>query len=100
MNNFKLFLKKNNLVQTLISYVIATKVGEVFNSLIDDIIMPIINRDGDNDGIADSDKFKNLKLKILSIDFKIGNFIFIFLKFIFLIFITYKLANILDFTLS
>ena len=99
MDKFKLFIKKNKLVDTLISYVMATKVSEVFNSFIDDLIMPIIERDADGDGIADSYNLKNYKYNIFKIKFKIGNFIFIIIKFIILLYLTYILSNILEYIL-
>ena len=45
------------------------------------LLLPIINIDLDNDGKADINSFKNKKLKIYGISFKIGPFVIEILNF-------------------
>ena len=58
--------------------------------------MPIINRDGDGDGVKDINKYQNYIIKIYNIEFRIGNFIIEICKFIvitYLMFIISKFSN-------
>jgi hypothetical protein len=50
--------------------------------------------DLDNDGKADINSFKNKKIKILGINFKIGPFVIEILKFIPVLYILYYLSKI------
>lgn len=80
IDEFILFLKNNNVMATLIATVLSTYVTELTTSFADDIILPIIYRDGDGDGKADIKSLKKLKFNFYGITFKVGNFVTIFLK--------------------
>ena len=82
IKDFLVFVRNNNIMSTIIATVLSTYITEFTTSFTDDIILPIIYRDGDKNGKADIDKLKELKLKVSGITFKIGKFILICIKLI------------------
>ena len=80
IEEFFLFLRNNNILSTIIATVMSTHITELTNSIADDIILPIIYRDGDGDGDADIKKLEGYVLKIDGINIKIGKFLVILLK--------------------
>ena len=79
-NEFILFLKNNSILTTIIATVMSAQINELTNSIADDIILPIIYRDGDNDGKADIKKLENYKLSLYGIKFKVGKFCVVLIK--------------------
>jgi len=83
---FSNFLKNNNIMATIIATVMSTYVTELTTSFADDIVLPIIYRDGDNDGKSDIKVIEKYTFKTNGITFRIGKFYVIFLK-VFVVFI-------------
>ena len=94
--HFKKFLEKNKAFATASSIVIATQITVIASSFIDNIIIPIFNRDINNDGKPDIEKFENLILNIWGVKFKPGQFIIDILKFLLVIYIIFCLSIIYD----
>ena len=86
---FLLFFKNNNLISTIIATIVSTYVTELTRSFADDIIIPIINRDGNEDGEADIKTLETFKITIFGIKFKDGKFIITLIKVIFIFFIVF-----------
>lgn len=86
---FLLFFKNNNLISTIIATIVSTYVTELTQSFADDIIIPIINRDGNEDGEADIKTLETFKITIFGIKFKVGKFIITLIKVIFIFFIVF-----------
>ena len=61
-------------------------------SLTDNMILPIINRDYNKDGVPDIKHFENTELKILGIKFKIGKFVVDIIKFIMVIYLVFAIS--------
>tara|TARA_E500000178_G_C16655061_1_gene588049 strand:+ start:64 stop:408 length:345 start_codon:yes stop_codon:yes gene_type:complete len=80
INEFFVFLRNNNILSTIIATVMSTHVTELTNSIADDLILPIIYRDGDGDGKADIKKLENYKLSLYGFKIKIGKFFVVLLK--------------------
>ena len=80
INEFFSFLKNNNILSTIIATVMSTFITQLVTSFADDIIMPIIYRDGDNDGKADINKLENTVMKVNGINIKIGKFTVVLIK--------------------
>ena len=93
-SDFYNFIKDNHIITTTIATIFSKLITDVSYSFIDNIILPIINIDLDNDGKADINSFKNKKIKISGINFKIGPFAIEILKFICVIFILYYLSKL------
>ena len=93
-NLFIDFLKENHIIATVIATIISTYITNLSVSFTNDILLPIINRDGDGDGEKDIDKYENYILKIYNINFRVGSFcveIFKFMIITYLMFIISKL---------
>ena len=93
---FKEFLVKNKAFATAASIVIATQINELAISLTDNMIVPIINRDYNKDGVADIKQFENTELIIFGIKFKIGKFIIDIIKFIMIIYLVFAISIFYD----
>lgn len=100
-NDFIIFFTESNIGYNIIITVIATFVAQYAQSFSINIVEPILNRDGNNDGVADVKKLKNFKPQIFGIQLKLGEFIASTLKMIIMVilvfFIMYPLkkANII-----
>ena len=80
VNDFFSFLKNNNILSTIIATVMSTFITQLVTSFADDIIMPIIYRDGDNDGKADIKSLENTVMKVNGISLKVGKFLIVLIK--------------------
>ena len=83
---FTEFVSKSNIYSTVIAILITSQVLVVINSLFDNIIGPIIN------SLLKRNKESKLKdyiVTINDIDFEIGTFLLIFIKFIMIILCIY-----------
>lgn len=87
INDFLSFLKNNNILSTIIATVMSTYITQLTTSFADDIVMPIIYRDGDEDGKADIKSLENTIMKVNGVKIKIGKFLVVLLK-VTIIFVT------------
>tara|TARA_A100001015_G_C14815874_1_gene642682 strand:+ start:406 stop:705 length:300 start_codon:yes stop_codon:yes gene_type:complete len=92
INDFLSFLKNNNILSTIIATVMSTYITQLTTSFADDIVMPIIYRDGDGDGKADIKSLENTVMKVNGIKIKIGKFLVVLLK-VTIIFVTLYLCK-------
>ncbi len=79
-------ITKNTALLGITIAVVATFVNQLVISFINDIIMPIIDRDGNNDNEPDINKIANYKIKVTGMTFKIGAFILALIRFILVLF--------------
>jgi len=92
-SGFKQFLVENNIIVTVIATIVSSCVTELSESLVNDLILPILNRDSDGDGEAD---LKNLEEYIVvtnGIKFKLGKFLLVIIKFVIILFIVYQFSK-------
>ena len=90
---FLVFLKNNKAHTIILASIISTYCLEFINSFTDDIIIPILNIDLNRDGKADLHSIKDFKIKVLGIEFKIGNLIYTTIKTSFILGIIFLLRN-------
>jgi large-conductance mechanosensitive channel len=88
-------LMKNSVMLGITIAVLATFVNQLVVSFINDIIMPIIDRDGNNDNQPDINKIADYTLKAGGITFRIGAFILALIRFILLLFILFILCLVI-----
>tara|TARA_B100000902_G_scaffold327503_1_gene323101 strand:+ start:8158 stop:8451 length:294 start_codon:yes stop_codon:yes gene_type:complete len=93
INEFYTFLKENQIVDTAIATIFSKLITDVSYSFIDNILLPIINIDVNNDGKADINDFKNKIININGINFKLGPFVIELIKFIAIMFILFILSK-------
>lgn len=94
-SGFVQFLKDNNILVTVVATIISSCVTELSESMVNDLILPIINRDSDGDGEADIKDLATYEYKVKGIKFKVGKFLMIAIKFMIILFATYQISKIL-----
>ena len=92
-NDFYIFIKDNQIIATTIATIFSRLIADVSYSFIDNILLPIINIDLDNDGNAEINSFKNKKFKMAGITFKIGPFVIEIIKFLCILYMLYHLSK-------
>lgn len=95
LDNFTKIIMSNSVLFGISIAVLSTFVNELVFSLINDIILPIIDRDGNNDNDPDINKIKNITVKTNGITFKVGAFIVSLIRFIILIFILFIISLVI-----
>tara|TARA_B100001248_G_scaffold259455_1_gene245519 strand:- start:147 stop:464 length:318 start_codon:yes stop_codon:yes gene_type:complete len=91
---FKKFLVENNIIVTVIATIVSSCVTELSESLVNDLILPILNRDSDGDGEADLKNLEEYVIFTNGIKFKLGKFILVIIKFIIILFIVYQFSKL------
>lgn len=90
------FLDKYNIMGVAIAAVLSDRINELTSEFVNLIIMPIINRDGDGDGIRDSKKLEDRTVTVFGIQFRIGKFIMIIIKFIVIAYIIFMASIMIN----
>jgi large conductance mechanosensitive channel len=104
MQEFKTFAVKGNVVDLAVAVIIGTAFGKIVDSLVQDIVMPIVGKifgglDFSNYYIALNNQDTHLTLieaKKAGAVFAYGNFITILLNFLILAFIIFQMVRILN----
>ena len=86
---------RNSVLFGISMAVISTFVNQLVMSFINDIILPIIDRDGNDDKKPDIDKISDYIIKTNGITFRVGAFIVALIRFIILLFIIFTLSIVL-----
>ena len=87
------FLQEKHVLMTVIGLIMAREAKYLTDSFLDDIVMPVINRDGDCDGEEDIDTLKKYKLKLGGATINIGNFAITIIKNFIVLLIVYVLYS-------
>ncbi len=95
LSEFTELIMKNSVLFGITIAVMSTFVNQLVLSFINDIIMPIIDRDGNNDNEPDINRIANYTITTNGITFKIGAFIVALIRFILLLFIIFILSMVL-----
>jgi len=93
IENFRRYIIEKGVIDTAIGFIMGKHIGNIAESLFNNLILPILNRDSDNDGEADIKKFEDYKKKINGIEFKIGKFILDIIKFLIMIYCLFIIAR-------
>ena len=93
INEFYTFLKENQIVATAIATIFSKVITDLSYSFIDNMLLPIINIDIDNDGKSDIDNFKNKIINVNGAKLKIGNFFIEIIKFTVILLILFFLSK-------
>ncbi len=95
LTEFTQLIMKNSVLFGITIAVMSTFVNQLVLSFINDIIMPIIDRDGNNDNQPDINRIANYTITTNGITFKIGAFIVALIRFVLLLFIIFILSIVL-----
>ena len=66
-------------------------------SFVENIILPIFNRDMNEDGIPDINNFENIELDIFGIKIKMGKFAVAILRFLLILYIVFLVSIFYDY---
>jgi large-conductance mechanosensitive channel len=91
--NFKNFLRKNDSFATATSIVIATQISTLSASFIDNVIVPIFNRDVNKDGVKDIKNIESYELKFSGFKIKVGKFFVDTIKFLLVILVIFIISR-------
>ena len=92
--DFRKFLIDNKVIATAISFAAGSYMESVTTSFFDNIILPIINRDSDNDGKKDIHKFEDIIINISGIKMKIGRFLIDIFKFFMILYVLFLISRL------
>ena len=95
IEEFTDIIMKNSVMLGITIAVLATFVNQLVVSFINDIIMPIIDRDGNNDNKPDINKIADYTIKTGGITFRIGAFILALIRFVLLLFMLFIIALVI-----
>ena len=93
---FIAFVRDNNIVAIAIAGILSRHISEIINSFAEHIVLPVINKDGDKDGVKDITDVKNIIFSVGGMEFKIGKFTIDFLKFAMVIIILFIVLMVLN----
>lgn len=91
--NFLSFLVENNVVSVAVATVVSERVIELINTIIDGIVMPIINRDMDGDGVSDFKTLEEKEFHFYGMKFKIGKLATSLIKFVIIMYVMFILSE-------
>ena len=95
IKEFTDIIMKNSVMLGITIAVLATFVNQLVLSFINDIIMPIIDRDGNDDNKPDINRIAEYKIKTGGITFRIGAFILALIRFILLLFMLFVISLVI-----
>jgi large-conductance mechanosensitive channel len=95
IKEFTDIIMKNSVMLGITIAVLATFVNQLVLSFINDIIMPIIDRDGNDDNKPDINKIADFKVKAGGITFRVGAFILALIRFILLLFMLFIVSLVI-----
>ena len=93
------FVSENSLMSSVIGTIIALNANDMATSLADDVIIPIFDRDLDDDGRPDVNIIKNFKVTITGVPVRMGEFLLkvlrliIIIVIVFLVYMIFKRRN-------
>jgi large-conductance mechanosensitive channel len=90
------FLDKYNILGVAIAAVLSDRINELTSEFVNLIIMPIINRDGDGDGVHDSKKLEDKTMTVFGIQFRIGKFVMSVIKFVVITYIIFIASIVIN----
>lgn len=88
MSDFMAFLLKQNILSLAIAVVVGTALNSLVKSVVDDFIMPIVG------AALPAGEWQKATLDLGPVKFGIGNFASVFLNFLIVAFVAWRLAKI------
>ena len=95
MLHFMRFLNDNNVFAISIAAVLSERISEIINTCIDSVVMPIINRDADDDGMRDIIKLEEQTVTVFKIKISVGKLIVAIIKFVIVTYIVFIVAKLM-----
>ncbi len=87
LNEIDFFIEENRLYTLIIGSIFTQFIAELFSSLTNDILMPLLNRDFNNNNRGDINELKTKKVDIFGFRFNYGSFLVALFRFVIVLFI-------------
>ena len=94
ISDFMKFLNDNNILSVAIATILSNKINDISEAFINNLVLPIINRDIDNDNRPDIKKLEEYTLRMSGIKFELGKFMIALIKFLIITYIVYLLSKL------
>jgi large-conductance mechanosensitive channel len=91
--NFVKFMNQHNVLTMAIAAVLSDRINDVTNTFVNSIVLPIIYRDSNNDGIDDVKEIENKIVNIKGIKLGVGKMILSTIRFVIVTYILFLLCN-------
>nr|QBK88622.1 MAG: hypothetical protein LCMiAC01_03000 [Mimivirus LCMiAC01] len=99
--NFIKILNKYNILSIIIAGILSDKLNELTTTFVNTLILPFINRNKNgknNKNNKNNKKMEDISIHFYGMNFKIGHFLLIFIKFVIIIFVTFLLSKLLKYS--
>ena len=90
------FIEYHNIASVAIAAVLSERIGHLTNEFVDNIILPVMNIDLNNDGVKDFKFIEDMTIKIGPVKFIIGKFLISFIKFVIVMYILFVISKMLQ----
>ena len=94
VNDFKDFLSSNDILVTIIATILSSHISSVSDSLMKNIIMPLVNIDLNGDGKPDRDNLEDITFHFCGVELKIGKFLLTLLEFLIILMIIFAINSV------
>lgn len=92
----KNFFDKYDIIPTAIATIVSSKIDDLAHSFVDNLILPVLDRDADGDGEKDVKRLEEYTLKTKGINFKVGKFFVEIIKFILVLAVLFTLSKLFN----
>ena len=93
IDKFREFLLENKVIATAIGIVIGKYLEVLTDSFFNNLILPVFNKDSDKDGVNDFKGLIDYSFEVYGMKFKLGQFVYDFIKFGLILYILFLLAR-------
>jgi large conductance mechanosensitive channel len=90
LRDFKAFVMKDNFLSLAFAVVLGAAVGKLVQAIVDDFIMPIVG------AITPAGNWQTATWNLGSMSFGIGNFVSVFVNFIIIAFVVWRVSKIFE----
>jgi|SaaInlStandDraft_3_1057020.scaffolds.fasta_scaffold17205_1 large-conductance mechanosensitive channel len=90
---FVKFLSSNGVFTLAVAAVLGERISDLMDTVISSLILPVINRDSDEDGVRDIKKIEDLSIEVFKIKFEVGKILISALKFVIITYFLYILSH-------
>lgn len=94
--HFMRFLSENNVLAISVAAVMSERINDLTNSCVDNLLMPIINRDADNDGVRDIKSLEDTKIEVCGMKFGIGKVTIAVIRFIIITYVVFIISRLMN----
>ena len=96
LEKFRSYFIESKLTPAILVTVLSNFVTELVISFINDIVLPITDRDGDDNQEPDLNKLKNITTKTHGVTFRLGSFLISLIKFVVVMILLFSFVTLVN----